>query len=1005
MKKGLKIFGAVIGLLLLLLILTPILFKGKILERVEREINESVDATVYFERFGVQIFRNFPNLTLTLGDFGVVGKGDFEDIPLAVAEEFRVVVNLRSVLFDDLLTIKRIDLLEPKVYVKVLEDGRPNWDIFLADSETVDEEEEIEGEEFKFRIDRWSITDGHFIYDDDYLTFFMELKGLQHKGSGDFTLSQFDLFTDSHVDELSVRFDGVEYLTKKQLELDMVLGMDLDAFKFTFKENQAKLNDFAFSFDGFFAMPESDMEMDIAFAAEQTDFKNLLSLVPGMFTEDFDQLTTEGELAFDGYVKGIFGEESMPGFLFNLKVVDGFFQYPDLAEAVRNVQVDFTAENKTGDYDYTRIDLRDFRMELGPNPIQAKLLMEDLVSMEVDASLDARLDLSSLRTLFPIEGIDLRGIFSVKAMANGGYDEEAKRMPQLDVAMTLENARIQTAEFPEPLENMQARMSIKNGSGQFKDLRVNLSDFSMKLMDKELTAKALINDLDDINWDVNVAGALDFEQLTKFVTLEGMQLAGLVEGNLTSKGLLSDVENERWERLTTSGEFKLSKFKYEDQDLEFPFEISTARMNFDPQKIELTDFSSRMGSSDFQLNGSINNYLSYILKDDMLSGRLQLKSDLINVNELMGAPEEEVEEQEGGMEVIGLPTNLAFIFTADIKEVIYDDMRMQAMRGEIRLEEGVLRMTNLDFNTLGGSMRLSGAYDPRDLENPQFDFKMGIKDFDIQETFKTFNTVQQLAPVAEKLSGKFSTNFDLAGLLEQDLSPNMSTLIGQGLLNIPRAQMSDSKIISGVNQLKGRSSSGDVSFRDLLLSIEIKEGRAFFEPFDLAVGGQQFTMGGSNGLDGSIDYRIKTTVDGGNIGQAVNQAISSLTGRNFDAASAIKLNFGVTGTYDSPRVRLLSSEKDDSASGQARFAISGAVDDKRQELEDELEKQRQEAEDRARAEAEKLEEKARKEKEEAERKAREEAERLKKEAEERAKEEAEKAKQKAKERVKNIFNN
>ena len=58
------------------------------------------------------------------------------------------------------------------------------------------------------------------------------------------------------------------------------------------------------SFDGWFKMNEKDYGMDISFKSPDNTFKSLLSLVPGMYTESFNNIETRGDLAFNGFAKG-----------------------------------------------------------------------------------------------------------------------------------------------------------------------------------------------------------------------------------------------------------------------------------------------------------------------------------------------------------------------------------------------------------------------------------------------------------------------------------------------------------------------------------------------------------------------------------------------------------------------------------------------------------------------------------------------------------------------------
>jgi uncharacterized protein involved in outer membrane biogenesis len=96
--------------------------------------------------------------------------------------------------------------VRPVINVKVLQDGRANYDIAMPSTDTAAVAEE--SGDFSFGIDHWEIVDGDVTYDDKSLPFLMEIKGLNHSGSGDFTQDVFDLTTKTIADTLNVTYDG-----------------------------------------------------------------------------------------------------------------------------------------------------------------------------------------------------------------------------------------------------------------------------------------------------------------------------------------------------------------------------------------------------------------------------------------------------------------------------------------------------------------------------------------------------------------------------------------------------------------------------------------------------------------------------------------------------------------------------------------------------------------------------------------------------------------------------
>ena len=100
MKKGLKIAAITVGVIIILMLLLPFAFKGKIADIVKTEGNKMLNAQFDFERLNISLFRNFPQASVTLEDFWLKGAGEFANDTLVQAGEVTAAINLFS-LFGD----------------------------------------------------------------------------------------------------------------------------------------------------------------------------------------------------------------------------------------------------------------------------------------------------------------------------------------------------------------------------------------------------------------------------------------------------------------------------------------------------------------------------------------------------------------------------------------------------------------------------------------------------------------------------------------------------------------------------------------------------------------------------------------------------------------------------------------------------------------------------------------------------------------------------------------
>lgn len=929
-KKLLIGIGVLVILFVAAAIIVPIVFKDDIKAAIDKEISKSINADVIFNvnNFDLTLFKNFPNATAVIKELGVFNRAPFEGVPLFVVESLEVEVNLKDLLFGDQLRLKGITLVRPQINIQVLEDGKANWDITYPSTDTVSSDSEESGA-FSFGIDHWEIVNGDISYDDKSIPFSLTTKGLNHTGKGEFNEIEFDLATNTSADTLSITFDGVEYVSNKQLAANIVMAISEEYTKYTFKENVAKLNDFGLAFDGWFKMNDTSYDMDISYKTEESTFKGLLSLVPGMYTQDFGSIQTDGNITFAGMVKGSFSDKQMPAFNLAVNVNDGMFKYPDLPTAVKNINLDLWVDNKDGIIDNTLVDLKKLHLDFGSNPVDARMIIENLKTYKMDGNIKARLNLAELNKMFPMQGLDMKGSFAIDAIAKGVYDDTRKMIPAVDVAMSLRDGYVKSADFPLPIENLHFSSTVKNTSGKMAETKIDVKDLSLVLDGEKFEANMIIQNLDDYNWDIKANGGVDLEKMTKIFPIDGMTLAGKVKADLLTKGKMSDVEAKRYDRLPTSGTASLENFKFTSKDLAYGITVSQAQAVFDPKKIELKNTQGTIGKSDFNVDGSVTNYIGYLFSaNETIKGNMVFKSNLLDLNEFMTDTEETTTTSESeSFGVIPVPENIDFILHSSIKTVKMMDYTITNASGDVIVKDGIANLNGLVFNMLGGTFKMTGAYNAKDLDHPKYDMTVKIESLQIQQAATSFSLVKTYAPIAGLVNGDFSTDFKISGELLPTMMPNMATVNGDGLIKVAQAVLTQSKLVSGITSLTKLEDSDKVTLKDVLMSASISNGRLSVQPFDVKFGSYATTVAGSTGLDGSIDYSLKMNVPAGKLGSQLQGFINQQTGSN-NSTSVVPVTIGVGGTYNDPKTKLVMQEQKQ----QVKEAVTTVVEEKSKEV-------------------------------------------------------------------------
>lgn len=483
-KKGLAIGGIIIGVILILMIAIPLLFKDKIKDAVLEAANKELNAKVSIGDFGLNLFSNFPNATLSLNDAYVAGVGDFENDTLLQAKSASVTIDLFS-LFGSNYNISKIILDNTSVYAKVLPDGRANWEIVKEDSTAVAETEES-STPFKLDLKQISINNCNIVYEDQASNMKAMLNKWNGTISGDFSASETTIKTSSVIDEITFISDGVPFLSKVKGIAEASVKADLDSMKFTFEESKLQLNELKASIEGSFGLVGEDgMDFDLKLNAPDTQFKDILSLLPAMYTADFKDVKTAGTASLDATVKGLMEGDNLPAFDVKIIVSDAMFQYPSLPKAVNNINVDVAINSKGGPLDNVIIDISKFSFSLGGNPFSGGVNITKLDSdPTVKAHAKGTLDLGMIKEVYPLEGgMELNGKLNADikiAAATSHIQNEQYENVSAEGHMKLANMVIKSSDMPDVL--------INDAAMEFTPRYVNLSSFDVKIGKNDISA-------------------------------------------------------------------------------------------------------------------------------------------------------------------------------------------------------------------------------------------------------------------------------------------------------------------------------------------------------------------------------------------------------------------------------------------------------------------------------------------------------------------------------------
>lgn len=796
MKKFLKIFGIILGVILLLLFLAPFVFEKQLKDLVQDTINKNLDARVAFDDIDLSIFRNFPDATLVIEKLSVINNAPFDGDTLALSEEVILQMSIKE-LFNGSDEPKKIDVLKIRnthLNIKVDSLGNNNYDIAIEDTISTSTST---GGGFKFDVEHYEITNSRINYVDEPAKIRLLVEDLNHEGTGDFSARTSMLSTYSTA-LVSFEMDSVNYLNRNKLQLDADFEMDLEKMRFTFLENEALVNQLPLTFDGYVQVNENNNEMDLKFQTPTSSFKNFLAVIPEEYSKNIEDVQTKGDFVVDGYIRGIVDETHIPTMKINIASTNASFKYPDLPKAVEDITIAAVVMNETGIAEDTYINIDNLRFRIDQDAFRAN---------------------GSLRNL---------------------------------------------------TENMLVNMALQG--------TINLANITQ-------------------------AYPLDLEQ----------DLNGIVTADVTTSFDMNSVEKEQYQNVRSSGTATIRDFKYGSPEIPNEIRVATAQMKFNPATVTLENFVATTGQTDMTISGTIQNLMGYLFTEQKLKGNFNLRSNTFAVNDFMVKETETTTGEAQAKtttvtasekEAIKIPSFLDASLDFNAKRVLYDNLVLENTTGNLRIVDETASLSNVTSNLFGGNILLNGSVSTKETI-PNFAMQLNLKSIDIAQSFKDMELLRNLAPIAQALQGQLTTDIDLRGNLNDDLTPQLQTLAGNALAEILGARVNPEQtpLLANLDERLTFVDLNNLNLKDLKTKLTFNNGQVEVQPFDFNIKGIRGIASGSHGFDMNMNYKVALDIPAKYLGSQIGNTLARLSAQEQEEM-VVALPVNITGNFSSPNINL-----------------------------------------------------------------------------------------------------
>ena len=777
MKKVIIIFLIVIAVILGVLIVTPLLFRQKLLETTKTTINKNVNAKVEFADSRFSLFKNFPKVSLGLENVVIIGKGEFQSDTLLDVPLLQVRMSLKSLFSKSGTSIEEIILDQPKLKLVGGKTGNVNWD--LAVSGTGNEQPiqtsstgSTTENSFQLQLEKIAIDDARVVYEDRATNMFLDFNHIDIDVSGKMYGTSTELLVNGVVEQFTTQYKGVTYIANTRLETRTLLDIDYEKMDISIKENELLINRLPLEVTGTIEIPSDSMFFDLALQTKSSDFENFLALVPPDYENMLKAVKTNGTATVSGTVKGLYFDENYPALQLNINVANGNFHYADLPEEIKNIKSDISINKPEGKLDLMVVKIKEAHAEVRNNPVDLTLTMDHLVSdPRFDGAFVGKVNFDHLKDALPLDSVNISGVVDANLFVKGKYSSiEKEQYDQIksDGVVLLNN-------FMYDSPKLTQKVMVPNGQLDFSPEKVNLSTFKMRVGQS------------DFNLSGNVSNYLNY--IFKEGTLNGnMQLASSFV-NLNELLRLQVPENMKVpteengaekEKKVTPADTSALAFDI-PENIDFTFRSNIKKAIFDRVPISNINGLITARNGKLELNG---------LNMDMLDGTLSLTGSYENntQNEPLfdvGLDVEKLDIPQAYQNLTGFRRMLPVAAQSQGKISTILKMKGQ-LTPQLLLKSttidgnGIFNTENLHIDNSPVFNQLKGILKAEKLQNVTID--------DFKANFTVENGNLWLQPFATKIAGqetKVSGSLNAQNLLDMRLDFNIQRdAFGSDIQNI-----------------------------------------------------------------------------------------------------------------------------------------------------------------------------------------------------------------------------
>ncbi len=848
----------------------------------------------------VNVTQNFPYVAVILKDGVLMSRESLDrtwgdtvinkkDILLDFSR-IEISVNPWKYIFSKEINISLIDIKNPDIYMYVSPFGLESWDVSFQNASKVQSDEDEDIIEIRSVVlDKISISNANFTYDNRKTKFYTEADNYNFLLKGDFSKKASNLQLTSSINNLLLWYDNNLLVKDFSIKLETELLGDTITKSLRLDKTKLDLNGIEMTMSGY--LGKDTLNVDTHLKSNNIDY--FFKMIPPSIARQNKKFSSSGIVELNININKRKNLDDLPIIKGKAILKDIAAQYKGFPKAIDklNLESNFYIDYNNKPKSYFKID--DLKFLSGNSVVDIKTKVTNLIDNPlVDLNGQISINLSEIRKIIPLHDsvtmsgqMDFNGKikFYTNEIIKGNY---AKTQADTKIGISKVKVNIPSEYVNLSVDSIWTEIKNNNKGLLSVDLFLDSLDLSYKNqiyahINKTTSSMEGISNGDSTSYmigniqcgGINIKANSDTtEVFAKDFILNYKVLKDKYKANfdtqflglryLTDTVKMSDALIEaNYSNKNINGNVTFTNFVAKLSMLKKDIFMKNSKLELINSKVLLDKTLIKIGNSDFSLTGWASNIWNAYQQKGNLIINSSLQSDFLDIDELMALYVEDTtqiaqQSIDSTSKIFVVPSILELDFALNVKKAKMEELDMRNISGLMKIKNQQISINSMAMSAVGAEFNTALEYDCKDNQSARSRFVLEADEIDVNSVIQLLPTIDTLMPMIKSLSGLVTLDLSVDAKFDSKMNVILDSVEGAINLEGKNLKLLDGEEFTEIAKMLHFKKKKSNKIDHINAQVVIEDGRIEVFPFLLEINRYKLAVGGEHFLDNTFNYHI-----------------------------------------------------------------------------------------------------------------------------------------------------